>query len=334
MSGKPKILLLVLLPLIGLLTACERIWEDLPPCEVFLEFRFEYNMEFEDRFNPLVGSVDVFVFDSNEKLLFVRRATASQLTDGNRMVLTDMLDYGKYKVLTIGNLSDSFRVSDRSGLDLVPGQTSLDEVIFELKRQSATVDTEFAHLYFGEVTEVDYNRTLTTNTVLPVYLIRDTNKFVIRLENMDGNSGRSTGTPYYTFEITTPEGAVYDRNNEPVEPGTPVGYLPYDLTFGEDVQHPAVGYMNTCRLFDRTGYDYKLIVRETGSGNEVWSYDLMKLLEVTQPENLLVPFQEYLDRRGEWDLTLYYRGGENGNAFVAFAIRVNGWIVWFEDIGV
>ena len=333
MFGKPKILLLILLALTGLSTACERIYEDLAPCEVYLEFRFEYNMEFEDRFDPLVGSVDVFFFDSDDKLLFVRRATASQLIGGNRMALTDMLEYGKYKVLTIGDLSDNFRVSDHAGLDLVPGQTTLDDVIFGLERESDRVDTEFPHLYFGEAIEVDYSRTLTAHTVIPVYLIRDTNKFVIRLEKTDGDpSGTPAATPYYTFEITTPEGAVYDWNNEPVEPGSPVTYLPYGLTPGDEPKYSAVGYLNTCRLFDRSGYDYKLTVRETGSGEQVWSYDLMKLLEATQPDYPLIPFSEYLDRRGEWELILYYRGGE-GDAFIAFKIQVNGWIVWFSDFG-
>lgn len=336
MFGKPKILLLTLLLLIGQLMACERIWEDLPPCKVYLEFRFEYNMDFEDRFDPLVGSVDVFIFDSNDKLLLVRHAAASQLIDRNRMALTDRLDYGKYKVLTIGNLSDDFRVSDNTGLDLVPGQTSLDEVIFGLKRLSNRVNTEFPHLYFGDAIEVDYSRTLTTNTVYPVYLIRDTNKFVLRLVNMDGDySGPPNDTPYYTFEITTPEGAVYDSHNEPVEPGSPVTYLPYALDHGEDAKYPAVGYLNTCRLFDRSGFDYKLIVRETASGVQAWSFDLMILLKATQPAYPLITFQEYLDRRGEWELIIYYRGGEGGqNAFIAFAIRVNGWIVWINDIGI
>ncbi len=333
MFGKPKILLLILLALTCLSTACERIYEDLAPCEIYLEFRFEYNMEFEDRFDPLVGSVDVFIFDSDEKLLLVRKAASSELIGGNRMALTDLLEYGRYKILTIGNLSDNFRISDHSGLGPVPGQTSLDDVIFELKRQSDRVDTEFPHLYFGETIEVDYSRSLTAHTVFPVYLIRDTNKFVIRLENMDGdNTMAMSGAPYYTFDITTPEGAVYDRNNEPVKPGSPVTYLPYVLTLGGTFQYPVVGYLNTCRLLDRSGYDYKLIVSETLSGEQVWSYDLLKLLELTQPDYPPISFREYLDRRGDWELTIYYRGGGD-TAFIAFGIRVNGWIVWFSDFG-
>ena len=67
------------------------IREDLPRCEIWLEFTFDYNMEYTDAFNPQVRSVDIFVFDSDDKLLFSKRAEASALIGGNRMPLADNL---------------------------------------------------------------------------------------------------------------------------------------------------------------------------------------------------------------------------------------------------
>ena len=89
------------------MASCDSIREDLPRCELWLEFVFDYNMEYADAFNPQVKSVDVLVFDSDDKLLFTKSAKVAALVGGNRMSLTDELDFGSYKVLTVGSLTDS-----------------------------------------------------------------------------------------------------------------------------------------------------------------------------------------------------------------------------------
>ena len=47
-------------------------------CELWLEFVFDYNMEYADAFNPQVKSVDVLVFDSDDKLLFTKSAEVAR----------------------------------------------------------------------------------------------------------------------------------------------------------------------------------------------------------------------------------------------------------------
>ena len=112
MFGKTKSLFLIVVSMLYL-ASCDSIREDLPRCELWLEFTFDYNMEYADAFNPQVKSVDVLVFDSDDKLLFSKRAEAAALIGGNRMSLTDELEFGSYKVLTVGSLSDNFRCSFR-----------------------------------------------------------------------------------------------------------------------------------------------------------------------------------------------------------------------------
>lgn len=72
-------------------------------------------MEYADAFNPQVKSVDVFVFDSDDKLVLSKRAESTELIGGNRMSLTDELDFGNYKVLTVGGLSDKFSALGNGG---------------------------------------------------------------------------------------------------------------------------------------------------------------------------------------------------------------------------
>lgn len=163
------------------MASCDSIREDLPRCELWLEFVFDYNMEYADAFNPQVKSVDVLVFDSDDKLLFTKSAEVAALVGGNRMSLTDELDFGSYKVLTVGSLSDRFRLSDNAGNKLAPGTSTLQQVIVSLKRETDVVNFEFQHLYFGEVVEVDHLPSSTDHKIYPVNLIRDTNRFNLAL---------------------------------------------------------------------------------------------------------------------------------------------------------
>ena len=109
------------------------------------------------------------------------------LVGGNRMSLTDELDFGSYKVLTVGSLSDRFRLSDNAGNKLVPGTTTLQQVIVSLKREMGVVNFEFQHLYFGEVVEVDHLPSNTNHKIYPVNLIRDTNRFNLALMGYEEN---------------------------------------------------------------------------------------------------------------------------------------------------
>ena len=108
---------------------------------------------------------------------YTRSAEVAALVGGSRMSLTDELDFGSYKVLTVGSLSDRFRLSDNAGNKLVPGTTTLQQVIVSLKRETGGVNFEFQHLYFGEVVEVDHLPSNTNHKIYPVNLIRDTNRF-------------------------------------------------------------------------------------------------------------------------------------------------------------
>ena len=179
MFGKTKLFLIIASMLC--MASCDTIREDLPRCELWLEFAFDYNMEYADAFNPQVKSVDVFVFGSDDKLLFSKRAEATALIGGNRMSLTNELDFGNYKVLTVGSLSDNFHALDNAGRELVPGTTTLRQLTVALKRASDIVDFEFQHLYFSGVVEVDHLPSNTDHKVYRVNQIRNTNRFNIAL---------------------------------------------------------------------------------------------------------------------------------------------------------
>ena len=324
MFGKTKSLFLIVASMLCM-ASCESIREDLPRCELWLEFVFDYNMEYADAFNPQVKSVDVLVFDSDDKLLFTKSAKVAALVGGNRMSLTDELDFGSYKVLTVGSLSDRFRLSDNAGNKLVPGTTTLQQVIVSLKRETDVVNFEFQHLYFGEVVEVDHLPSNTNHKIYPVNLIRDTNRFNLALMGYEENKVDGT---QYTFEIQAPENAVYSWENEPAGQG-PVTYVPYYTGPGEISDVVMSARLNTMRLLNRSGWDYKFIIRDANTEAEVWSYNLMTLLSIARPvsryDGTELPFQEYLDRQSEWNL-IFTVVEKNGGGFLQIGIVVGNWI--------
>ena len=311
MFGKTKSLFLIVASMLCM-ASCESIREDLPRCELWLEFVFDYNMEYADAFNPQVKSVDVLVFDSDDKLLFTKSAKVAALVGGNRMSLTDELDFGSYKVLTVGSLSDRFRLSDNAGNKLVPGTTTLQQVIVSLKRETDVVNFEFQHLYFGEVVEVDHLPSNTNHKIYPVNLIRDTNRFNLALMGYEENKVDGT---QYTFEIQAPENAVYSWENEPTGQG-PVTYVPY---------------------YTGPGFLILKLPSRANTEAEVWSYNLMTLLSIARPvsryDGTELPFQEYLDRQSEWNL-IFTVVEKPGGGFLQIGIVVGTWIHWLHGMEV
>lgn len=311
-----------------LLAACEGIRDGREECGIYLEFIYDLNMEYADAFDPQVGTVDVFVFDDRGLYRFARHARRGELVDGNRMFLGEGLGFGRYSLLTVGGLSDDFRVSDAAGQPLTPGQTRLEEVRIALERDAAVVGREFAPVWVGPAFDVNYRADL---SVWPVRLVRNTNRFNLTLARRDGDAG----TMPCTFEIVTPEGAVYGSDNAPLSDEA-VTYVPYALLPEDLPGELSSGRLNTARLLSEAG-DYRLRVLAAQTGEPLWDYDLMALLRSTKPDGpggRELPLQEYLDRQSVWNFVILYEDGGSEGGFVAVAVRVNDWIIWLREIGV
>lgn len=335
MFRKWKQLFLLAFPL--LLGACESIHEGLDPCEVYLEFRFDHNMEYTCSFTKQVPTVDVYVFDAEGRYLFTKHAETSSLINGNRMSLAADLDFGTYKVLTVGGLCDKFSLTAGNRQSLVPGATTLQEVQLALERESDVVSHEFPHLWFGKAVTITYSGGMTESSVWPVSLIRNTNNFNLVVATLDGSRSTRAGNAPYTFKVVTPEAAVYGHDNSPLTRKTTT-YMPHTLNKGTGAGSLSTGYLNTVRLFYPDEDGYRLIVEDTRTSEEAWNYDLMDLLEQTKPasrpDGTALPMQEYLDRQGEWDIVVLYKESEGPGPFLPVAVEVNGWIIWLTDIEV
>lgn len=316
-----------------LLVSCD-IREESGNCGDYLRFVFDRNMEFEDLFSPLVGGVDVYIFDSEGKYFLHRHSESESLIDGNLMLLDEGLEPGRYSVLTVGGLADPFGFTDTGGGTLTVGQTSVEDVMLWLRRTGDTFSDEFSTLWFSDLLTMQYRG---NGTVWTVNLVRNTNIFNITLAgNDDFERDGETDSPY-TFEIVTPEGAAYGYDNRPLLTDQTLTFEPYHLVAGTEGRTVSIGVINTMRLLHNLE-GYRLIVRDVPTGIEMWSYDLMALLEASKPasrpDGTPLSIQEYLDRQGVWDITLNVDLPDTTVGFAALSVIVNGWILWLHDIGI
>ncbi len=329
----PVTCLLVVAALLILLPCC--IADRDEGCGIWLEFIFDHNMDYTDRFDPLVSTVDIFVFDNSGKFLFTKHAARTlDLAGGNRMRLVNGLKPGHYKIVTVGDLCGEFGFTDIDGHDPRRGETTFDRVKFAANNQERVMARELPDVWFGEAVAVKY---ADNNSVWLVPLVRNTNRFNLSLQAIDGNSnpGRAGEMPY-TFEITAPEPGEYGPDNRPLT-RSEIAYFPHFLDSGIEARTIIEARITTMRLFDGDPDGYRLIIRDIETGFEVWNYDLMLLLKYTKPssrpDGTMLPMQEYLDRQSEWDIVVRCQPGiEPGELFIAVAIEINGWIIWLNEI--
>jgi hypothetical protein len=313
------------------LLSCERIGDDNDDCGIYLEFVYDYNMEYADSFDPHVGMVDVFVFDAQQQYLFTKSSRREELDRQKRMFLGGDLAFGRYHMLTVGGLAGGFRVTDKDGGQLAPGKTQLDDVRIELVRDDDVVDHEFEPLWVGTTIQVDYKADLSVHRV---NLIKNTNRFNMVLVR-SGTRQVAADAPY-TFRIETPEAAVYGHDNTPRTTDA-LAFEPYSLAPGSIPDELSVGWLNTARLLYGAG-KYRIVVRNTQSGRQVWKYDLMTLLENAKPLKGVtgqpLQMQEFLDRQSEWHFVIVYKENSGEDGFVAVSVEINDWIIWLNEIGV
>ena len=327
-----KIIIAIFVPVI--VCRCEYIKDDMSNCGIYLEFIYDYNMEYADAFGSQVPTVDVLIFDAEGKYLSTRSMRREELIGGKRMML-DNLANGKYKILTIGGFSESFLISDIEGKDLTPGKTTLEEVQIALKQDEQTISYEFEPLWISRIVEIDYRADL---AVFPVYLVKDTKRFYLEIISQEGEESIRNDNQKYTFEIVAPEGTVYGYDNAPRSKET-VLYTPYWSLTESKTDVLSASRLNTMRLLYTQG-DHRIIVRNVQTGASLWNYDLMKLLEHTKPEKrpdgTELTMQEYLDRQSEWNIGILYKeiSGNKDAEFTAIAIKINGWIIWLNDIDI
>ena len=299
--------------LLLVLFSCTSIDETLSECQLYVSFRYDYNMEFTDAFATQVNRVDVFVFDKDGTFIMKKSEQGKTLGSGSyRMQL--QLPIGEYRIATWAGMSDAFEMPEP-----VAGKSTLEDLTVKMKREESLIHNKVLEpLWYGEIQTVNFTgKQEQTETVR---LIKVTNKFRFILqksgpgEELDMNDG--------LFKIRADNG-YYDWNNDLLDDDM-ISYQPYHLEKVEDVG--IVAEMNTMRLLEHKKV-YLTLTRKSDS-KELMKVDLIPYLLLTKMEGHNIPAQEYLDRQSEYAIVFFYNP-ELLN-FLSTKIMINGWTIWLK----
>ena len=252
--------------LLLVLFSCTSIDETLPECQLYVRFRYDYNMEFSDAFAAQVNRVDVFVFDKEGTFIMKKSEQGETLGSGSyRMPLP--LPVGEYRIAAWAGVSDDFEMPE-----LVAGKSTLEDLMVRMKRKESLVHNKALNpLWYGEVKTVDFTGRQEQTEM--VSLIKDTNKFRFILQK--SGPGEELDMSDCLFEIHADNGDV-----------------------------GIVAEMNTMRLLEHKKV-YLTLTRMSDS-KELMKVDLIPYLLLTKMEGHNIPAQEYLDRQSEYAIVFFY----------------------------
>ena len=299
--------------LLLVLFSCTSIDETLSECQLYVSFRYDYNMEFTDAIAAQVNRVDVFVFDKDGTFIMKKSEQGKTLGSGSyRMQL--QLPIGEYRIATWAGMSDAFEMPEP-----VAGKSTLEDLTVKMKREESLIHNKVLEpLWYGEIQTVNFTgKQEQTETVR---LIKVTNKFRFILQK--SGPGEELDMNDCLFEIRADNG-YYDWNNDLLDDDM-ISYQPYHLEKVEDVG--IVAEMNTMRLLEHKKV-YLTLTRKSDS-KELMKVDLIPYLLLTKMEGHNIPAQEYLDRQSEYAIVFFYNP-ELLN-FLSTKIMINGWTIWLK----
>lgn len=334
-------------------TSCDMMTEDRDDCPMglYLNFKYDYNLERADMFNDHVGAVDVYVFDENGKYVTMQ----SEANVGTSMPLAVPtytmkmnLDPGKYKFIVLAGQdsyaeqmesgrarfvrSDLTARDDMTALDIKLETTPQGNNMLLVDNHGLPLDT----LWHGmEVEPVEvFAEKPTYHTIS---LMRDTKKINVTLREIDDPTKMDVAN--YDMTITDRNSHILWDNS--LDETSTVIYKPHAATDANGDQLEGVGkiahadFMTSRILYhDDAKDDGILSIVNKNTNMEVVRVNLPDLLSRlrTSEEIYRYSAQEFLDRGYDYKLDFYLKGDRL--AYVNISISVLGWSkrVQFEEL--
>ncbi len=333
MLGKRTIIPLLLI--IMLAGGCERIFEGEGDCSVtyMVNFRYDYNMEYEDEFTQEVEGVTLYVIDSGTgKIIWQKTESGAALSQAGYAMEADV-SAGTYDLLVWGwsgnGSSWSIPASSAYNTDL----TSTLNLNHDAQG-NAYSDTDIDRLYYGYVAGQDFGTKPIGVHTCTVPLVKDVNNIRVVLQY---ESGEMVDKDNFTFTLTDNNGSL-DWDNSVLGDET-ITYYPWQTEQGEpeidsradDGLNAAVAKFTVGRLM-QSHNDYAMLTVTNNTTRAVVAsipfiqmFDRVKSYEAPDLDN-----QEYLDRQDDYSIVLFL---DNGDRWVNTYIYINSWRVVLQNSG-
>lgn len=319
---------------LAMLSSCEMMKEDVDDtyCGVFINFKYDYNLQRADMFADHVGSVTLYVFESDGRFIKTYEANnipqmGMLLYDGSYAycMKIDDLPSGEYRFIALANqkpyeatLNSPGAKYRRSNVERGDSQedlyVTLDRVAGQVSN-AAPLDTLWHGTTGAEPVPVksgDYN-------VATISLVRDTKMLTIGLHNLDADKRTDITAEDFDFTITDKNGRL-DYNNKVVEEET-LTYTPFHKWDTQTIDgngsvvdktaHASLTF-NRLMLHEDISRDAILTITNKKDGKEVANINLAQFLQ--QGRNAIDTYrygpQEYLDRGYDFYMDFFLREGE------------------------
>ncbi|MDD3789631.1 MAG: FimB/Mfa2 family fimbrial subunit [Petrimonas sp.] len=264
---------MLVLALVGIhlfaVTSCDdTIYDDLQPCDVWVQFNYDYNMQFVNRFGTEATDVQMFVFDENGKFVSVFSDNSGNYSEDFKTSLP--LNPGKYTLVTYSGLDGNY-----AALNLTPGVSTPEDLKVLVNRTAEnSLNTELKPLLYGIAQNVEVTGQYGNTVTVP--MMKLTNKIRIVFQDLSKDKTSQIDVNNYEFEITGANGS-YNGLGASLDDAL-LHYTPY-YTANLEGGGAAVE-INTLRLL--ADKEYRLIIRDKNTGNVLLDTDLISLLLQTK----------------------------------------------------
>lgn len=314
-------------------TSCEWVKDDLPECpptELRVSFKYDYHMFGGNVFMNQVGAVYAYVFDRDDKFLFLRTETDREvLGKYDYEMLFDNLEPDRYRLVTVAFQKSCEEMYQCAGAKFRMPQMQMGdpleklEVVLDRQRNAVDGRTYVVHenvpldtLWMNRtenVVETKFQETTRTT----VDLMRHTKNLTITLRQVEDPAD----IHHADFAVTVTDNNGRVRHDCTLkEDDELLTYTPHAMWTseyddntrgGEEVQRAAHADMSIARLMysETSSPNALLVIHNTKTDTEVARINLPELLVTDRnTAELGYPPQEYLDREHNYKLDFFLIG--------------------------
>ena len=303
--------------------SCDKcIYEDLSTCPLRVQLRYDYNMQYVDRWHREAQDVHLYIFDKTGHLVSEMTDAAAPYAEGQTFEL--QLAPGDYSIVALcGHRMGTLYQESK----LQVGTSTMQDLLIQLSRaEDKRIAAELPPLLYGVSKEVTALGDGSRLIVVP--MAKWTNSIRLVMQDLSEGGKSNIKIENYDFKITAPNGR-YNGAGEVLTDDV-LTYTPY---YAEQVKGSGgiAVELNTLRLL--TNQDQRLIITERATGDELLNIDLLSLLLQTKfYANNKLSDQEYLDREDHYAVIFAFDGRPvTRETFLAVNVWINGWLIREQD---
>lgn len=298
------------------ITGCDVFHDNLDQCDLFLKFRYDYNMVNEDWFAGQVEEVKVFVFDANGSYIQTFTGNGNPLKSPDYRMLIPYRLKGYTAVVWAGK-TDNFY-----SLPIMEVGDPIDKLTLKYEPENNISDNHLDALWHsGPLQMFSPENMSDTETVS---LLRNTNDITIGITR--GNNPADASK--YDIQLIAAN-SFYDYKNNFGENNKNIIYHP--CLEEEDSRTSSLQLrLHTLRFVKDVGTTFSITEKTSGKAIDIGGKTTINLIDyllMSKPEGM--GEQEYLDRRYQWDINVRI-GEKEENGYIALSITINNWTYWFQ----